>query len=45
MIHILIVGCCYGIGSERRLTQEFELNLAYRWFRKLDLDDQVANVR
>jgi transposase len=45
MIHMLIVGCCYGIRSERSLTQEFELNLASRWFRKLDLDDQVANVR
>ena len=32
MIRMLIVGYCYGIRSERRLTQEVELHLAYRWF-------------
>jgi len=29
---MLIVGYCFGIRSERRLTQEVELHLAYRWF-------------
>jgi transposase len=32
MIRMLIVGYCYGIRSERKLTQEVELHLAYRWF-------------
>jgi transposase len=32
MIRMLVVGYCYGIRSERRLTQEVELHLAYRWF-------------
>ena len=32
MIRMLIVGYCYGLRSERRLTQEVELHLAYRWF-------------
>jgi transposase len=32
MIRMLIVGCCYGLRSERKLTQEVELHLAYRWF-------------
>jgi len=41
MIRMLIVGYCYGIRSERKLTQEVELHLAYRWFCKLDLDDKV----
>jgi Transposase domain (DUF772) len=36
MIRMLIVGYCYGIRSERRLTQEVELHLAHRWFCKLD---------
>jgi transposase len=41
MIRMLIVGYCYGIRSERRLSEEVELHLAYRWFCRLDLDDQV----
>jgi transposase len=41
MIRMLIVGYCYGIRSERRLTQEVELHLAYRWFCKLDLEDEI----
>jgi transposase len=32
MIRMLLVGYCYGIRSERRLCQEVELHLAYRWF-------------
>src|ERR1700683_760107 len=41
MIRMLIVGYCYGLRSERKLTQEVELHLAYRWFCRLDLDDKV----
>jgi transposase len=43
IIRMLIVGYCYGIRSERRLCQEVELHLAYRWFCKLDLDDEVPH--
>jgi transposase len=43
MIRMLIVGYCYGIRSERRLSQEVELHLAYRWFCKLDLEDEVPH--
>src|SRR6202035_4291419 len=32
MIRILVVGYCFGIRSERRLCEEGDLNLAYRWF-------------
>jgi transposase len=32
MIRMLIVGYCYGIRFERRLCEEVELHLAYRWF-------------
>ncbi len=35
MIRMLIVGYCYSIRSERRLCQEVEMNLAYRWFFRL----------
>jgi transposase len=43
MIRMLIVGYCYGIRFERRLCEEVELHLAYRWFCRLDLDDQVPD--
>ena len=43
MIRMLIVGYCNGIRSERRLCEEVELHLAYRWFCRLDLDDKVPD--
>jgi transposase len=43
MIRMLLVGYCYSIRSERRLCQEVELNLAYRWFCRLGLEDGVPN--
>jgi transposase len=43
MMRMLIVGYCYGIRSERRLCEEVELHLAYRWFCRLDLDDKVPD--
>ena len=41
MIRVLIVGYCLGIRSERRLCEEVHLNLAYRWFCGLGLEDAV----
>ncbi len=43
MIRMLLVGYCYSIRSERRLCQEVELNLAYRWFCRLGLEDKVPD--
>ena len=43
MIRMQIVGYCYGIRFERRLCEEVELHLAYRWFCRLDLDDKVPD--
>ncbi len=43
MIRMLLVGYCYSIRSERRLCQEVEMNLAYRWFCRLGLEDKVPN--
>jgi len=40
---MLIVGYCYGIRFERRLCEEVELHLAYRWFCRLDLEDKVPD--
>jgi transposase len=43
MIRLLVVGYCYGIRSERRLCDEAQLNLAYRWFCRLSLEDEAPN--
>ena len=43
MIRMLLVGYLYGIRSETSLCQEVHLNLAYRWFCRLDLPDPVPN--
>ncbi len=43
MIRMLIIGYCFGIRSERRLCEEVHLNLAYRWFCRLGLEDPVPN--
>jgi transposase len=41
MIRMLVVGYCFGIRSERRLCEEVHVNLAYRWFCRLGIEDTV----
>lgn len=43
MLRMLMVGYLLGIRSERRLCEEVHLNLAYRWFCRLDLGDRVPD--
>jgi len=43
MIRMLLVGYCFGIRSERRLCEEVHLNLAYRWFCRLSIEDTVPD--
>jgi transposase len=43
MMRMLIVGYSFGIRSERRLCEEVRLNLAYRWFCRLGLEDPVPD--
>ena len=43
LIRMLLVGYCFGIRSERRLCEEVHLNLSYRWFCRLDLNDRVPD--
>ena len=43
MVRMLLVGYLYGVRSERRLCEEVELNLAYRWFCRLGLDGRVPD--
>ena len=39
MFKMLLIGYLYGIKSERRLVEEVQLNIAYRWFCGFELDD------
>lgn len=43
LIRMMVVGYLYGITSERRLCREVQLNLAYRWFCGLTLEDKVPD--
>jgi transposase len=43
MIRMLIVGYVFAIRSERRLCSEVQVNLAYRWFCKLGIEDKIPD--
>ena len=43
MIRMLFIGYCYGIRSERRLCEEIDFNLAYRWFCRPGLEDEIPD--
>ena len=39
----VLIGFLYGINSERKIEQEIQVNMAYRWFLKLDIFDKVPD--
>src|SRR5579863_8098511 len=43
MIRMLIVGYVFAIRSERQLCSEVQVNLAYRWFCKLGIEDKIPD--
>jgi len=43
MIRMLIVGYVFGIRSERVLCRDVAVNLAYRWFCGLSIEDKVPD--
>lgn len=43
LVRMWLIGYLYGITSERRLEQEVHLNLAYRWFLGIPLDERVPD--
>ena len=45
MIRMLIVGYVFAIRSERRLCAEVQVNLAYRWFCKLGVEDKIPTFK
>src|SRR5258707_13400784 len=40
MMRMLLVGYVFAIRSERRICAEIQVNLAYRWFCKLGIEDR-----
>jgi len=43
IVRMLLVGYRYSLRSERRLCAEVGLNLAYRWFCRLGLEDRMPH--
>src|SRR4051794_20760075 len=43
MIRMLILGYVFAIRSERALCREVQLNLAYRWFCGLGIEDDIPD--
>lgn len=43
LVKYLLVGYLCGIESERRIEQEIQVNMAYRWFLGLDIGDRVPD--
>jgi transposase len=43
MIRMLIIGYVFAIRSERQLCREVQVNLAYRWFCDLGLEDAIPD--
>jgi transposase len=43
MIRMLIVGYVFAIRSERMICREVQVNLAYRWYCRLGIEDRVPD--
>src|SRR5215208_6856346 len=43
MIRMWILGYVFAIRSERRICAEVQVNLAYRWFCKLGIEDKIPD--
>jgi transposase len=43
LLRLLLVGYLYGITSERRLLEEVRMHLAYRWFTRLDFEQEIPD--
>jgi transposase len=43
MIRMLVVGYVFAIRSERLISREVQVNLAYRWFCKLGIEDAIPD--
>ncbi len=43
LVKMLLIGYLYGIESKRKLEQEIQVNIAYRWFLGIEFDEPVPD--
>jgi transposase len=43
LFKMLLIGYLFGIRSERQLIKEIEVNIAYRWFLELKINDKIPD--
>jgi transposase len=43
LLRILLIGYLYGVTSERKLIEELQMHLAWRWFTGLTFDQEVPH--
>src|SRR5947209_2202435 len=43
MIRMLVIGYVFAIRSERAICREVQVNLAYRWFCGLSIEDKIPD--
>ena len=44
LVKMLLIGYLFDIRSERKLIEEINLNLAYRWYIGYDLDEVIPDL-
>ncbi len=44
LLRILLIGYLYGITSERKLVEELQMHLAWRWFTGLGFDQEITHA-
>lgn len=44
LFRMIFIGYLYGVKSERRLEEEMNYNLAYKWFRGLELTEKAPDA-
>jgi hypothetical protein len=42
-LRILLIGYLYGVTSERKLVEELQMHLAWRWFTGLSFDQEIPH--
>src|SRR6201987_3976498 len=43
LLRILLIGYLYGVTSERKLVEEVQMHLAWRWFTGLSFDQEIPH--
>jgi len=43
LVKIMLLAALYNINSERKLMEEIQVNLAYRWFLGIDLNEKIPD--